>query len=150
MKSFKLQLVILSLALLFCIGSLHSQAMQPISMSANGAALSQKILTTALRGYEACLHSDIDAVVESAIFQAVTMKIKIPDQNYSKIIGEMERLAFEAASPKLRYEAYLGACIVSNPEQFLSATQSEQLLAFTDDRRDEFFTFLASLLKNKL
>jgi hypothetical protein len=150
MKSFKLQLAIISLALLICIGPLHSQVMQPIGMHANGEIFPQKTLTTALRGYESCLHADIDAVVESAIFQAVTMKIKIPQQDYSKIIREMKRLAFEAANPKLRYKAYLGVCIMSDSEQFLDAAQSEQLLAFTDDRRDEFFTFLATTIKNQL
>jgi hypothetical protein len=62
----------------------------------------------------------------------------------------MKRLAFEAASPKLRYKAYLGACILSNPEQFLDSAQREQLLAFTDDRRDELFAFIAAALKNQL
>jgi hypothetical protein len=62
----------------------------------------------------------------------------------------MKRLAFEAANPKLRYKAYLGVCIMSDSEQFLDAAQSEQLLAFTDDRRDEFFTVLATTIKNQL
>jgi hypothetical protein len=150
MKSFKLQLAIISLALLVCIGSLHSQVMQPIGMHANAEVFPQKTLTTALRGYEACLHADIETVVESAIFQAVIMKIKIPEQDYSKIIREMKRLAFEAANPRLRYEAYLGASIMASPEQFLGSAQSEQLLAFTDDRRDEFFAFIAAALKNQL
>ncbi|MCI0694239.1 hypothetical protein L0337_19810 [candidate division KSB1 bacterium] len=150
MKSFKLQLAIISLALLICFDPLHSQTVQPSGMHANGAVFRQKILTTALRGYEACLRADIEAVVESAIFHAVIMKIKIPDQDYSKIIGEMKRLAFEAANPKLRYKAYLGACIISSPEQFLDSTQSEQLLSFTDERRDEFFAFIAAALKNQL
>lgn len=59
----------------------------------------------------------------------------------------MKHLAFEAANPKLRYKAYLGACIISSPEQFLDSTQSEQLLSFTDDRRDDFFAFIAAALK---
>ena len=150
MKSFKLQLVIIGLALFVCIGPLHSQMMQSIGMHTNGEVFPQKTLTTALRGYEACLHVDIEAVVESAIFQSVMMKIKIPQQDYSKIIHEMKRLAFEAANPKLRYKAYLGTCVVSSPEQFLSVAQSEQLLSFTDDRRDEFFAFIAAALKNQL
>ncbi|MGH7595191.1 MAG: hypothetical protein ACREOI_02515 [bacterium] len=86
MKSFKLQLTIVSLALFVCFGPLHGQAVQPTGMPTYGAAFPQKTLTTALRGHEACLQSDIEAVVESAIFQAVIMKIKIPKQDYSKII----------------------------------------------------------------
>lgn len=150
MKSFKLQLAIVSLAWFVCFGPSHGQTVQPVARLTYGPAFPQKTLTTALRGYEACLQSDIEAVVESAIFQTVIMKIKIPKQDYSKIVGEMKRLAFEAANPKLRYKAYLGACVISSPEQFLSAAQSEQLLAFTDDRRTEFFAFIAAALKDQI
>jgi hypothetical protein len=150
MQSFKFKLAIISLTLLVCFASLHGQTVQPAVMLNYGPAFPQKTLTAALRGYEACLQSDIEAVVESAIFQAVIMKIKIPKQDYSKIVREMKRLAFEAANPKLRYKAYLGACVISSPEQFLGAAQSEQLLGFTDDRRAEFFAFVAAALKNQL
>ena len=142
MKSIKFKLALIGFTLFAGQAMLYGQAAQ-----ASVAVARQKILTAALRGYEDCLSKDITAIVESAIFQSVRMKLGEPEQNYSKIIVALKRLAFEAPTPALRYKAYLAATIITNPEQFLSLAQIAQAQTFTEETRDGFFTFIAATIQ---
>ncbi len=126
---------------------LHSQALQ---RGETRSAKESRKLSTILRNYSNCLRAEVDGVVESAIFHTTILRLKAPQENYSKLIGELQRLSFEGSNPRLRYQAYLGATLLANAEQFLDAGQSEHLQTFTDDRRVEFFALIAAMLGNRL
>lgn len=145
MKSIKFKLAIIGFALFAGQARLYSQTAQSSATVAR-----QKLLAAALRGYEDCLNKDITAIVESAIFQSVRMKLGEPEQNYNKIIVVLKRLAFEAPTPALRYKAYLAATIIAQPEQFLSLAQIEQAQTFTEETRDGFFAFVAAAIQKPI
>jgi hypothetical protein len=149
MKSPQSKFAAISLWLLLIICPLQSQPVQSNGTDEEITAVRQKILERGLRGYEAGLRMDIQTVVESAIFQTTKMSLTHPDQNYSKIIGELKRLSFAAPTSGMRYKAYLAACVVSEPERFRQVVSTDQLRAFTEERRTEFFALITSALENQ-
>jgi len=124
-------------------------ALQAAGANSDSVASRQKILKSGLRGYGIALRMDSETIVESAILNSVKMKFHVPDQDYSKIIGELRRLSLEAGTPGLRYKAYLAATFISNPELIAGPEQKAQLQNFTEETRNEFFAFLAATLKQR-
>lgn len=142
-KLIKVKIIILNFK--FFQSNSQTTAINPDSLAAR-----QKIITIGLRGYETSLRiANSETTVESAIFQSVKMKLREPDQNYSKIINELKRLSFNGSNPALRYKAYLAASIMPNPEQFLDAAQIEHLKTFTEETRNEFFAAIAEALQDR-
>lgn len=146
MKKFNWRFIV-AVIILLGLYPLHGQVVQ---RGTSRSAKEERKLAAALRNYQTCLHSEVEGVIESAIFHTLIVRLKAPQEDYSKLIGELQRLAFAAGSPRLRYQAYLGANILANAEQFLDAAQSEHLQTFTDDRRAEFFALIAATLENQL
>jgi hypothetical protein len=147
MKTFQLKLAAIALLLIVSIDPLHSQtaATSPESLAAR-----EKIIAVGLRGYETSLRiTNSETTVESAIFQSVKMKLREPDRNYSKIIGELKSLSFNGSNPALRYKAYVAASIMPNPAQFLRSDQIEHLKTFTEETRNEFFAAIAEALQEQ-
>lgn len=149
MNSFKLKFTLM-LWLALGISALQSQPLPNAGASTDNAAFRQRILKSALRGYEFALRMDIATVVESAIFNSVKMRLQEPAQDYTKIIGELKRLSLDAETPGLRYKAYLAAAFIANPGLIASPAQMAQLQAFTEETRHEFFAFLAAAFNNQL
>lgn len=93
MKSSKLKFVAISLLLFASLSPLYGQT---AATNAESVAVRQKIIARGLRGYEASLRVNYsETIVESAIFQSVKMKLREPDQDYSKIVRELKHLSFE-------------------------------------------------------
>lgn len=149
MNSFKLKFTLM-LWLALGIGALQSQPFPSAGTSTGNAAFRQRILKSALRGYEFALRMDIATVVESAIFNSVKMRLQEPAQDYTKIIGELKWLALNAKTPSQRYKAYLAAAFIANPDLIASPAQMAQLQTFTEETRNEFFAFLAAAFNNQL
>ncbi|MGH7456882.1 MAG: hypothetical protein ACRENG_36365 [bacterium] len=150
MKLSRLKLAIMSLLLFAGFVPLRGQTMQHIETPSESLAIRQKLIARGLRGYETSLRVTYsETIVESAIFQSVKMKLREPNQDYSRIIDELKRLSFKGSNPGLRYKAYVAASIMPNPEQFLNAGQIKQVLAFTEETRDEFFVFVAAALQER-
>lgn len=149
MNSFKSKFIFM-LWLALGIGALQSQTLQAAGANTDSVASRQKILKSGLRGYGIALRMDSETIVESAILNSVKMKLHAPEQNYAKIIGELRRLTLEAGTPGLRYKAYLAATVITNPELIASPDQKAQLQNFTEETRNEFFTFLAAALQDQL
>lgn len=150
MKLSRLKLAIISLLLFAGIVPLRGQTVQLVDTPSESLAIRQKLVERGLRGYEIGLRmTHSETVVESAIFQSVKMKLREPNQDYSKIIDELKRLSFKGSNSGLRYKAYVAASIMPNPEQFLNAVQVKQMLAFTEETRDEFFAFVAAALQER-
>lgn len=145
MKKFNWRFVFAAIVLLGLF-PLHGQVTQ---RSAASVVKDPRKLSTVLRNYNNCLRAEVEGVVESAIFHTIILRLKAPQEDYSKLIGELQRLSFAAGNPRLRYQAFLGATLLANAEQFLDAGQNEHLQTFTDDRRVEFFAEIATLLENQ-
>jgi hypothetical protein len=143
------KLAVISLVLLLIVCPLQSQPAQSSGVETEIEATRQQILKKGLRGYEASLRMDIETVVESAIFQAAKMSLTRPEQNYSKISAELKRLSFAAPTSSMRYKAYLAACVVSDPARFRRVVPADQLRAFTEERRNEFFANIAAELETQ-
>ena len=150
MKPFSWKLGIVSMTLLISLSSVYGQATTTEEASAENAQIDQEILARGIRGYQANLRSEVDAIVESAVLHAAIMCLKFPDQDYAKIVDELRRLSFAATNPRLRYKAYLAATIMPNPGQFLDRDQCGQLLLFNDETSNEFFAIVAAALQYKL
>lgn len=140
---------VISLVLLLMICPLQSQSARVSVAETEIEAAREQILKKGLRGYEASLRMDIETVVESAIFQAAKMSLTRPDQNYSRISAELKHLSFAAPTSGMRYKAYLAACVVSDPARFRRVVPVDQLRAFTEERRNEFFANIAAELETQ-
>ncbi len=149
MNTFKSKFIFM-LWLALGMGVLQSQPLQAAGVNTDSAASRQRILKSALRGYETALRINSATIVESAIFNSVKMKLRAPEQDYAKIIGGLRRLALEAGTAGLRYKAYLAATFITNPELLASPEQRAQLQSFTEETRNEFFALLAATLNQQL
>ncbi len=149
MKTRKIAITFLS-AMLFVSGFIaQGQAAQPARAKAKEAYLPKKTLQLALRGYEDALRVDLSSTIAtSGVFQAMRFKLAYPNLNYSKIISALIRVSLQAEAPELRHNAQVTACVMANPEAYLSAEEIAQLSNFTEETREDFFALLnAKVLK---
>lgn len=150
MKSFALKLAAVATFLLAGLSPLHGQTGQPVHTNPEDVVVEQKIIDRGLRSYAASLRlSDSEGIVESVIFQSAKTKLSMPEQDYSKIIAELQRLSFKGPNPALRYKAYVAAAVMASSEPILDEAQVAQALTFTEETRNEFFAFLAAALNSR-
>ena len=69
----------------------------------------EQFINKAKVNYLRSLDSDLNSIVESAIFITMEMKDRYPDYNYSKLIDRFNELAIEGNTPVLRYKAQLAS-----------------------------------------
>lgn len=95
-------------------------------------------LGRAERNYAACLGSDNEGVVESALSQVAMMKLMYPVKEFRKLEVAVAEVASENASSEIRYKAFLVGVLLSNPKQFASEARTNYY------GPDELFGALAS------
>lgn len=69
----------------------------------------EQFINKAKENYLRSMDSDLNAIVESAIFITMEMKDRFPEYNYNKLIDRFNELATEGTTPVLRYKASLAS-----------------------------------------
>ena len=107
---------------------------------AHPASYSHATAPKAERNYLACLSSTNDGVIESALAQVAMMKLMLPEGNYASLTSRVANLSRTAASPELRYKAFLTESVLANPNAFITLARAGYATP------DEFFGAVASRL----
>jgi hypothetical protein len=85
----------------------------------------EKKIAYATNNLMVALKSDNLGLIEGAIRVTAQMKMQYPSADVTELINAMENVRWSNSSGSLRYKAYIGITICSNPE------------LFGDDVRDE-------------
>ena len=85
-------------------------------------------LDKAAQRYVECLESCNTGVVESALAQAVLMKLYVPEKEFDGLRGKIGSLSVNGCNPAIRYKAYLASLVYDDPELFTK----EQGQSFSD------------------
>ena len=64
------------------------------------------------------LNSDVNGVIESALFNAVSYKIVYPNFESNRVLTKLSQIALEGASHSLRFKAYLTLEYYQNQDDF--------------------------------
>jgi hypothetical protein len=64
------------------------------------------------------LNSDVNGVIESALFNAVSYKIVYPNFESKRVLSKLSQIALEGASHSLRFKAYLTLEYYQNQHEF--------------------------------
>ncbi len=75
-------------------------------------------IARAEKAYGDCLQSSNEGVVESALAHVAMMKLALPARGFSELESKVARLVKNAATPELRYKAYLALVALQHPEIF--------------------------------
>jgi len=102
-------------------------------MSAN-AAIPAAAIRRFEANYKACLASNIDGVVESAIAHSVRMKWALPSASLDEIRSALDRLASDGRTQAIRYKAYLAGMVFDSPSMF--AKEGSQKYTWDEDLFD--------------
>lgn len=101
-------------------------------------------LPTLRKNYKACLGSENDGVVESAIAHVVRMKMYFKAEDFSDLKGAIDWLAVSGRTPGIRYKAYLASLVLDNPSWFKDECCKEY------EGTEEMFTALSKRLQQTL
>lgn len=71
------------------------------------SALSKKMIEIALQEFPSSLNLAVPGVVESTIYNIVLVKNYFPDEDYSKIIKALNKVAQSDDNPSIRFKAHL-------------------------------------------
>ena len=107
---------------------------------AHPASYSHATAPKAERNYLACLSSTNEGVIESALAHVAMMKLMLPEGNYASLTSRVTELTRTAASPELRYKAFLTESVLANPSTFVTLARTGYATP------DEFFGAVASRL----
>ena len=85
-------------------------------------------LDKAAQRYTECLESCNTGVIESALAQAVLMKLYVPEKEFEGLREKISSLSVNGCNPTIRYKAYLASLVYDDPELFAQ----EQGQSFSD------------------
>ena len=92
------------------------------------------------RSYLACLQSNNEGVVESALAQVAMMKLVLPTCESKALQEKVGQMSRKAANPEMRYKAFLTANVLEQPQVF-SGIESGRY-----NSADELFDVVATRL----
>lgn len=90
------------------------------------------------------LNHDLDCIVESSLFNMLLLKNKYPEANLNVYIDEVQKIALENKSERIRYKAELALWYMKDQSKLgkLNITDKEN--------QDKYFNELADLIQANL
>jgi hypothetical protein len=101
-------------------------------------------IQTAIRNYMKALRSDNDGVVESALFYSALLKRDVPKECFSCLKREIDKLANEGRTERIRHKAYLVRAAFENPRLMRSTATT------LPQSPDELFTAISDALQKAM
>jgi hypothetical protein len=96
------------------------------------------------KNYAIALSADNNGLNESALAVVAMVKLDLPEEEFSMIKKEIDRLVTNGTTPVIRYKAYLAKAVFANPAMF----KEEAARRYSD--RDVFFSALAGRMTKVL
>ncbi|MEX0646437.1 MAG: hypothetical protein WEA56_08270 [Balneolaceae bacterium] len=142
MKSLKIGLTILTLSVFSFAATNSVSAINPVE---NDSTATQKESNDKLfKQFEKSLlfglSSDVNGVLESTFYNAVSFKIIYPEFSSNKVLDKIRKVALEGDSHQLRYKAYLTLAYYTNQDQFSSPEDLAEIMDVKD--HDKIFFYL--------
>ena len=94
--------------------------------------------------YAACLSSENEGVVESALAHIAMFKLMYPVKEFGILERAVKVVADQNPSPEIRYRAYLVSSLYENPKQFVNEARTSY------SNPDELFDALASRMNQAI
>jgi hypothetical protein len=113
------------------------------NLTAAEKLLNEKSLNRAEQNFLVTMDSDLNSLVESAIFNMIMFKDKYPEWNFNNINQKLNDLVIEGNSLSIRYKAQLVSMFLSNPELF------ERIEITEKDNPAKYFRILSEQLMNR-
>jgi hypothetical protein len=114
------------------------------NLTAAEKLLNEKSLNRAEQNFLVTMDSDLNSLVESAIFNMIMFKDKYPEWNFKNINQKLKDLVIEGNSLSIRYKAQLVSMFLSNPELF------ERIEITEKDNPAKYFRILSEQLTNRI
>jgi hypothetical protein len=114
------------------------------NLTAAEKLLNEKSLNRAEQNFLVTMDSDLNSLVESAIFNMIMFKDKYPEWNFNNINQKLNDLVIEGNSLSIRYKAQLVSMFLSNPELF------ERIEITEKDNPAKYFRILSEQLTNRI
>ena len=132
-----------ALAMMVAVTASNAQSMAAEQgYFADATKFEPALIGQAEKGYIDCLKSDNDGVVESALAHVAMIKLALPARGFKEVELQIARLVKNAATPELRYKAYVTLVVMQHPEIFGSVAQGDYRGS------DELFGAMSSRLCN--
>lgn len=140
-------------------------AIAPISISAQNVVLAsaesvksnrilyaygEKRLERAIEAYQRGLNHTIPAIIESAMFNLLVLKIDYPDMDFTSSLTKLDELSLHGKTSVVRYKAHVTAAFIKNPTLFLDVESSEFDQYMDVEKADHFYLALSKALQNQL
>lgn len=81
------------------------------------------------------LNSDVNGVIDSALFNALHYKIEFPEFESEELLKAVKDLALNADTHTLRFKAYLTLTYYTNQDEFGAATELAEMVDNNDQNR---------------
>jgi hypothetical protein len=133
MKSTKYIITTILLAMVGYTAPLHASNTQAFTPdSTTNSAHSFEILEKSLLFG---LSSDVNGVVESALFNAVNYKVVYPEFSSERLVTTLNQIALEGITHTLRYKAFLTLTYYRDQDKFESPSVLVELFDINDQNR---------------
>lgn len=111
---------------------------------------SEKRIERALTAFQRGLNHPVPAIVESAMFNLLVLKIDYPELEYKKILKKLDVLSLNGKTSVIRYKAHLTAEFIKNPS-LLAEVETSDFNKYMDvEKADQFYIALSNVLQNKI
>jgi len=144
MKRYAVYAVALMMAAAASAASAQEKAGGKRGVFSGRSSYQQADLARVERNYLACLQSQNDGVVESAIAQVAHAKLYCPDECFAHLKEALSRMAVTGRTPAIRYKAYLAMLVFDHPAIFVKEQQAEF------DTPEQLFSAIGARLQQSL
>ena len=115
-----------------------------LNVSAQEYSVSDNFLSRAEKNFIATMNSDVNSLVESAIFNMLLFKNKFPEWDFESIISKLNSLAVEGKTLPIRYKAQLASIYINYSEMFSNIKIIEK------DNPTKYFRLISEKIENNL
>lgn len=133
MKSTKYIITTILLAMLGYIAPL--QASKTVTATPDSTTNSIHSFETLERSLLYGLSSDVNGVVESALFNAVNYKVVYPEFSSERLVTTLNQIALEGRTHTLRFKAFLTLTYYRDQDKFESPSYLADLIDIKDQNR---------------
>ncbi len=115
-----------------------------LNVSAQEYSVSDNFLNRAEKNFIATMDSDVNSLVESAIFNMLIFKDRFPKWNFENIENALNTLAVKGNSLSIRYKAQLAGIFIRYPEMFSNIKITDK------DNPAKYFRLISERLNNRI
>lgn len=148
--------ILLLISLITVLAPITLIAQEVILVSSNVAPVrvlyksNGKRIEKALVAYQRILNHPVSAIVESAMFNLLVLKIDYPELEYKQVLKKLDELSLNGKTSVIRYKAHLTSEFIKNPS-LLTEVEASDFNKYMDvEKADQFYLALSNVLQKQL